>query len=80
VSEFEQDQNGVTGGEGDAPSPPAGDLEHYTGQWVAVRDGVVVASATDEAALRADPAVRDGDDMYPIGEPPSGFYFLEGTV
>jgi hypothetical protein len=30
--------------------------------------------------LRADPAVREGDDVYPIGEPPSGFYFLEGTV
>jgi hypothetical protein len=80
VSEFEPEQDVVTGGEGEQPSPPEGDLEHYDGQWVAVRDGVVVASDPDEARLRADPAVRDGDDVYPIGEPPSGFYFLEGTV
>ena len=80
MSEFEQETEAVTGGEGEEPSPPAGDLEHYTGQWVAVRDGVVVASDPDEATLRADPAVRDSDDVYPIGEPPSGFYFLEGTV
>jgi hypothetical protein len=45
-----------------------------------MRDGVVVASAPDEPTLRADPAVRDDDDVYPIGDPPSGFYFLEGTV
>lgn len=79
MSESEQ-QDTVAGGEGDEPSLPAGDLEHYTGQWVAVRNGVVVASAADEAELRADPAVQDGDDVYPVGEPPSGFYFLEGTV
>jgi hypothetical protein len=80
VSEFEHEQEAGAGGEGDKPSAPAGDLEHYTGQWVAVRDGVVVASDPDETTLRADPAVRDGDDVYPIGDPPSGFYFLEGTV
>jgi hypothetical protein len=80
VNEFEQEQGAAAGGEGDGPSPPEGDLDHYTGQWVAVRNGVVIASAPDEAALRADPAVQDGDDVYPIGEPPSGFYFLEGMV
>ena len=80
MSEFEQEQDVVSSGEGEQRSPPAGDLEHYDGQWVAVRDGVVVASDPDEATLRADPAVRDGDDVYPIGAPPSGFYFLEGTV
>jgi hypothetical protein len=80
VSEFEQEQDVTEGGEGEESSLPEGDLEHYTGQWVAVREGVVVASAPDEAALRADPAVEDGDDVYPIGEPPSGFYFLEGAV
>jgi uncharacterized protein DUF5678 len=80
VSEYEHEQGANDGGEGEESSLPEGDLEHYTGQWVAVRDGVVVASAPDEAALRADPAVRDRDDVYPIGEPPSGFYFLEGSV
>jgi hypothetical protein len=80
VSEFGQEQDAVTGGEDEEPSLPEGDLDHYTGQWVAVRDGVVVASASEEATLRADPTVRDGDDVYPIGEPPSGFYFLEGMV
>jgi hypothetical protein len=80
VSELEYDEDSTEGGEGEEPSLPEGDLEHYTGQWVAVRDGVVVASAPDEETLRADPAVQDGDDVYPIGEPPTGFYFLEGTV
>jgi hypothetical protein len=52
------------------------DLDRYDGRWVAVRDGRVVAHAEDEQALRADPAVRDGDDVYPIGDPPSGFYMI----
>ena len=52
------------------------DLEPYDGQWVAVRDGRVVAHADDEPALRADPEVQDGDDVYPVGEPPSGFYLI----
>ena len=58
------------------PQLPEGDLEHYTDEWVAVRHGRVVAHHPDEAALRADPTVRDGDDIYPIGEPPSGFYMI----
>jgi hypothetical protein len=52
------------------------DLDRYDGRWVAVRDGRVVAHAEDEQALRADPAVRDGDDVYPIGDPPSGFCMI----
>jgi hypothetical protein len=52
------------------------DLEGYDGRWVAVRDGAVVADAADEETLRADPAVQDGDDVYPVGEPPSGFYMI----
>jgi hypothetical protein len=80
VSDFEREQFAATGGEGEAPFPPEGDLDHYTGRWVAMRDGVVVASAPDEATLRAEPTVQDGDDVYPIGDPPSGFYFLEGMV
>jgi Family of unknown function (DUF5678) len=59
---------------GAAPSPP--DLDRYEGHWVAVRDGRVVAHADAEETLRRDPAVRDGDLVYPIGEPPSGFYLI----
>jgi hypothetical protein len=47
---------------------------------VAVRGGEVVASAADEESLRALPEVQEGDDVYPIGDPPSGFYFVEGSV
>jgi hypothetical protein len=80
MSEPEREQ-GATEGRGDEESSlPEGDLEHYTGQWVAVRDGRVVAAALDEEALRADPTVQEGDDVFPIGDPPSGFYFIEGSV
>ena len=51
-------------------------LDAYDGRWVAVRDGKVVANGDDEESLRADPAVRDGDLVYPIGDPPSGFYLI----
>jgi hypothetical protein len=51
-------------------------LDDYDGRWIAVRQGLVVAHATDEPTLRADPAVRKGDLVYPIGEPPSGFYLI----
>ena len=51
-------------------------LDDYDGRWIAVRAGLVVAHAADEEALRADPAVRDGDLVYPIGDPPSGFYLI----
>jgi hypothetical protein len=52
------------------------DLDAYEGRWVAVRDDAVVADAPDEETLRADPAVQDGDDVYPVGDPPSGFYMI----
>jgi hypothetical protein len=58
------------------PDAPPGDLVHYDGQWVAVRDGEVIASADDEETLRSNPDVRPGDLVYPIGEPPSGFYLI----
>jgi hypothetical protein len=58
------------------PDAPPGDLVHYEDQWVAVRNGEVVASADDEETLRANPEVRPGDLVYPIGEPPSGFYLI----
>jgi len=51
-------------------------LDEYEGEWVAVRNGFVVAHASDEETLRRDPVVRDGDLIYPIGDPPSGFYLI----
>jgi hypothetical protein len=53
---------------------PEDDLEHYNGEWVAVRDGKVVAHDADPDALQANPAVLSSDDVFPVGDPPSGFY------
>ncbi len=58
------------------PELPEDDLSNFDGKWVAVREGKVVAAAEDEEALRAHPGVREGDDVYPIGDPPSGFYMI----
>jgi len=52
------------------------DLDDYDGRWVAVRNGEVVAHAADEESLRRDEAVRETDLLYPIGDPPSGFYLI----
>jgi hypothetical protein len=53
------------------------DLEPYDGRWVAVRNGeVVVAAADDEDAVRSHEAVEATDLVFPIGEPPSGFYLI----
>jgi hypothetical protein len=52
------------------------DLEEYDGRWVAMRDGVVVADAADEEAIRGHDAVVGTDLVFPIGEPPSGFYLI----
>ena len=60
--------------EDDADALPEDDLEHYNGEWVAVRDGVVVAHDPDPEALQANPAVLPTDDVFPVGDPPSGFY------
>jgi len=55
---------------------PIDDLEHYTGEWVAMRGGHVVAHHPDPEQLRANPEVRETDDVFPVGEPPSGFYLI----
>jgi hypothetical protein len=60
--------------EDDERALPADDLEHYDGQWVAVRDGRVIAHGPDLAALQSNPAVLPTDDVFPVGDPPSGFY------
>ena len=54
----------------------ADDLDPYDGQWVAVRGGRVVAHGDDEETVRRNPAVADGDLLFPVGEPPSGFYMI----
>jgi len=52
------------------------DLAEYDGKWVAMRDGRVVAHAEDEEKLREHPDVVDSDLLFPVGEPPSGFYLI----
>jgi Family of unknown function (DUF5678) len=52
------------------------DLAEYDGKWVAMRDGHVVAHADDEETLRACADVHDSDLLFPVGEPPSGFYLI----
>ncbi|HZQ81938.1 MAG TPA: DUF5678 domain-containing protein [Gaiellaceae bacterium] len=52
------------------------DLGPYEGQWVAMRDGRVVAHAGDEQTVRAHEDVQETDLVFPIGEPPSGFYLI----
>jgi hypothetical protein len=57
-------------------APLSQNLDDYDGRWIAVRGGVIVAAGDDEESVRADGAVRDGDLVYPIGDPPSGFYLI----
>jgi hypothetical protein len=52
------------------------DLDAYDGQWVAMREGKVVAHADDEESVRTHADVRETDLVFPIGEPPSGFYLI----
>jgi hypothetical protein len=52
------------------------DLDAYDGRWVAMRDGVVVADAPDEDGIRSHEAVNETDLVFPVGEPPSGFYLI----
>lgn len=59
-----------------AHAAPSQDLDDYDGRWVAMRDAAVVAHALDEESLRRHSAVRDGDLLFPIGDPPSGFYLI----
>ena len=52
------------------------ELGEYEGKWVAMRDGRVVAHADDEETLRTHGDVADSDLLFPVGEPPSGFYLI----
>ena len=55
---------------------PEDDLEHYSGEWVAMRDGKVVAHHPQLEELQTNPDVLPADDVFPIGEPPAGFYTI----
>jgi hypothetical protein len=69
-----QNDDAVEETEDDKRALPEDDLEHYGGQWVALRDGKLVAHAPDLEALQSHPAVLSTDDVFPVGDPPSGFY------
>jgi hypothetical protein len=45
---------------------PKEDLTPYAGRWVALRDGLVVATSMDAVALRDDPRVSPGDTLLPV--------------
>lgn len=55
---------------------PEGDVSRYAGQWIAVRDGEVVASGPDIGSVRSDPAVREGDAFASIPSDPSATFLL----
>jgi hypothetical protein len=52
--------------EGPVPSEA---FERYPGQWVALRDGVVIAAAHDLAALEEDERVQPSDALFAVPEP-----------
>lgn len=49
-----------------ADAMPHDDLEPYAGQWVALRDGHVIASDLDSSALRHHPEVLETDTLMPV--------------
>jgi hypothetical protein len=59
---------------GDARDPY--DLDAFDGEWVLLRDGAVLDHDPDEDALRrrAEPRMRPGDALVPIGHPPAGYH------
>ena len=55
---------------------PKEDLRPYAGQWVALRDGRVVASDLDAGVLRARPDVEPTDAIMRVPVNPSALYVL----
>ena len=66
VEELERKQQGAL---------PKEDLSPYAGQWVALRDGRVVAADLTGVALRNNPAVEADDIIMPV-PPASGGVFI----
>jgi hypothetical protein len=57
-----------------ARSPLPDDLERYEGRWVAIRNGVVVASAETVEDLLRDNNVRKTDVLYRVPDQHAYFY------
>lgn len=55
---------------------PTEDLTPYRGQWVALRDGRVVAHDLDSVLLRDNPAVEETDVLMPVPAHNEGVYLL----
>jgi hypothetical protein len=55
---------------------PQEDLSAYNGQWVALRDGHVVATNLDPGRLLDDPAVEPTDVIVLVADDPEGVYVL----
>lgn len=53
---------------------PKEDLSPYAGQWVALRDGRVVASDIDPTRLRENAEVRERDIIIPVGDAEGGYF------
>jgi ubiquinone biosynthesis protein UbiJ len=53
---------------------PREDLTPYLGEWVALRNGKVVASEKKALELRAHPEVEDGDVLMPVSPSRSGYF------
>lgn len=52
------------------------DLTEYRGQWVAIRDGRIVASALEASELRANPNVTSEDLFLLVPTEAAGTYLL----
>lgn len=55
---------------------PKDDLTPYTGQWVALREGHVIAHDIDGVTLRNHPEVESSDVLMPVGDPGKHHYIL----
>jgi Family of unknown function (DUF5678) len=53
---------------------PKDDLRPYAGQWIALRDGHVVASDLDPIRLREKPEVQPNDIVIPVSDPEGGYF------
>lgn len=53
---------------------PKVDLSPYLGEWVALRDGSVVASDTKVEKLRARVEVRESDVLMPVSPARNGYF------
>jgi hypothetical protein len=53
---------------------PAEAFDDYAGQWIAVREGEVVASGKSLSELDAQPEVRPDDPRFKVPEPDSHFF------